>query len=185
MLTSTVTTLAPTQVLKIISPATNGAVLPYGSNSTYLVQALFSPTLVSSSTDFNVLINGVLQPATAYILRPTNSTSSNLNNLYYYWSTPPPGTNVIQVSYTNAIVPIGDTRSFIVAPPLKIAGLASNHQLLLWNSVPGVNYQVLATSNLAQPFQPIGTLLPSQGPTTSFYDGNPWTQKFYQILMAQ
>ena len=60
-------------------------------------------------------------------------------------------------------MPISDTRLVIVAPPLKISGLASNNQLLMWDSVPGVNYQVLATTNLSQPFQPISGSIPEPG----------------------
>jgi hypothetical protein len=48
-----------------------------------------------------------------------------------------------------------------------------------------VNYEVLATTNLTQPFQPISTIIPSQGTTTSFYDPNPEQQKFYEIEMVQ
>jgi hypothetical protein len=72
-----------------------------------------------------------------------------------------------------------------VLSPLVISGLGDNNQLVLWNSTPGVNYQVLATTNLAQPFQPISGIIPSQGTTTSFYDANPAPQKFYKIEMVQ
>jgi len=51
--------------------------------------------------------------------------------------------------------------------------------------VSGVDYQVFATTNLTQPFQPIGTPIPGQGSTTSFYDPNPAPQKFYEIQMVQ
>ena len=54
----------------------------------------------------------------------------------------------------------------------------------MWNSAPGLNYQVLATTNLAQPFQPVGTILPSQGATTSYYDPNPAPQKYYEIELV-
>jgi len=180
-----VNTLAPTQVVDIVSPATNGTVLTYSTNSTYLVQALFSPTLTSSANNFTVTINGALQPQSSYILRPTNSTSMNMKILYYYWNTPPPGTNVIQVSYTNSIAPITDTRSLTVVPPLTISGLVNNNQLILWGSAPGLNYQVLATTNLLQAFEPISDIIPSQGSTTSYYDSNPATQKFYEIKLVQ
>ena len=107
--------------------------------------------------------------------------------LYYNWYNPPVGTNVIEVVYTNSITPISDTRSVIVVPPLTISGLGGdNYQLVLWNSAPGVNYQVLATTNLSQPFQPISGTIPSQGTTTSYYDNNTNSlQKFYQIEMVQ
>jgi hypothetical protein len=97
------------------------------------------------------------------------------------------GTNVLLVVYsnTNTGVALSDTRTVIVLSPLVISGLGGNNQLVLWNSTPGVNYEVLATTNLAQPFQPISGIIPSQGTTTSFYDANPEPQKFYEIEMVQ
>jgi hypothetical protein len=79
---------------------------------------------------------------------------------------------------------LSDTRIVIVPPPLVISGLASNNQLLLWDSASGVNYQVLATTNLTQPFQPISGIIPGQGTTTSYYDPDPLPQKFYKIEMV-
>ena len=184
MLAATVNTLAPTQVVEISSPATNGTVLPYTNNLTYLVAACFSSSLTTSTNNFNVLINGLLQPQASYILRP-NGPCPGMKALYYNWNNPPPGTNIIQVIYTNAIAPISDTRSVIVAPPLVISGLGGNNQLILWDSAPGLYYQVFATTNLTQPFQPISDIIPSQGSTTSFYDPNPAQQKFYEIEMVQ
>jgi len=186
LLSTTVNTLAPDQVVEISSPATNGTVLPYSTNTTYLVSACFSPSLTTSASNFNVLINGVLQPQAAYILRPTGPCSS-MKVLYYDWNNPPAGTNLIQVIYTNAIPPISDTRLITVAPPLVISGLVSNSQYVLWSSVSGANYEVLATTNLTQPFQPISGIIPGQGSTTSFYDSdtNPEPQKFYEVEMVQ
>ena len=186
MLTAAVETLAPTQVVEISSPASDGTVLPYSSNTTYLVQACFSPSLASVATNFNLLINGILQPQSSYLLRPVGAVAgcTGRKSLLYNWNNPSPGTNLIQVIYTNAIPPIGDTRMVIVAPPLLISGLASNNQLVLWDSAPGVNYQVLATTNLTQPFQSVSDIIPSQGATTSFYDPNPAPQKFYEIEMV-
>jgi hypothetical protein len=70
-----------------------------------------------------------------------------------------------------------------VAPPLVISSLANNNQYLGWNSVSGLYYQVLATTNLAQPFQPVSGVIPSSGNSTYFYDQNPALQKFYQIQL--
>ena len=181
-LSATVNTLAPAQVVQIASPATNGTVLPYTTNMTYLISACFSSALTSAVTNFNVMINGVLQPQGSYILLP-NGICSGMKAFYYNWQNPAPGTNLIEVVYTNGAVPIGDSRSIIVSPPLKIAGLASNNQLVLWNSVPGVDYEVLATTNLTQPFQSISGAIPSQGSTTSWYDTAPAAQKFYQVVL--
>jgi glycosidase len=184
MLTATVTDAAPTQVVEISSPATNGMILNYSTNSTYLVSACFSSSLISATTNFNVLINGVLQPQANYILRPSGPCSG-MKAIYFNWNNPSIGTNLIQVIYTNAVVPIGDSRAVTVVPPLQISSLASNNQLILWNSAPGVNYQVLATTNLAQPFHVISDIIPGQGTTSSFYDPNPASQKFYEIQMVQ
>jgi glycosidase len=184
-LTVPVVTAAPTSVVQIVNPPTNGTLLTYTTNLTYLVQAGFSPSLTSSANNFNVLINGILQPQASYILRPTNNASGNLKILYYNWNNPSFGTNLVQVIYTNALVPIADARTVIAMPPLQISGLANHNQLLLWNSVSGVNYQVLATTNLTQPFQVISGIIPGQGATTSFYDTNPTSQKFYEIQLVQ
>lgn len=182
LLTSAVTTLAPTQYVAIASPPTNGVVLPYSTNTTYLLSACYSSTLATAATNFNLLINGVLQPSSAYILRP-NGLCTGMKAFYYNWSNPPLGTNVVQLIYTNNIPALIDTRSLVVAPPLRISGLSSNNQLVVWASAPGVNYQVLATTNLARPFQPISTVIPATGPSAYYYDPNPAPQKFYEIEM--
>ncbi len=186
MLTATVTTLAPVSVVQISSPATNGTVLTYATNSTYLVQACFSTALISATNSFNILINGVLQPQTSYIVRPPGalgpSVCPGLKSLTYNWNNPSLGTNLIQVIYTNGVV-ISDDRLVIVAPPLRISGLDNNNQLVVWDSAPGVNYQVLATTNLLLPFQVISGPIPGSGSSTVFYDPNPAAQKFYEIQM--
>ena len=181
-LTATVNTLAPQSVVTVSSPSTNGTVIPYATNSTYQIAACFSPSLSGLKTNFNVLINGVLQPQGAYILQ-ASGPCSGMKVLYYNWTNPQPGTNQIQVIYTNNVVPIGDTRNVVVTPPLKISGLESNNQLLMWGSVPGVEYQVLATTNLALPFTSISGTVPSQGTTSSYYDPNPSAQKYYKVVL--
>ena len=95
------------------------------------------------------------------------------------------GTNVLQMVYSNSItgVTLSDTRTVIVPPPLVISGLTSNNQLLIWDSAPGVNYQVLATTNLTQPFTPISGTIPGTGTSTYYYDylTTNTPQKFYEI----
>ena len=184
-LTRTANTAAPIQVVQISSPAVDGTVLTFTTNTTYLVQACFSASLASVTTNFTVLINGVLQPQASYILRPLNAVAAcpGKKSLNYNWNNPEMGTNVIQVIYTNAVSPIGDTRTVIVAPPLRISGLSDN-QLVVWDSAPGVNYRVLATTNLSEPFEPISDVIPSSGSSTYFYDPNPAQQKFYEIMIA-
>src|SRR5208283_574249 len=114
-----------------------------------------------------------------------------MNELFYQWKLSSPGTttgtNVIQLVYSNSStgVVLSATRTVIVAPPLTISGLADNNQYVVWNSAPGLTYQVWATTNLTQPFQPISGNIPSQGSTTTFYDTNPVPQKFYIIEEPQ
>jgi hypothetical protein len=118
-----------------------------------------------------------------------------MKTLQYNWNNPAIGTNVIQVSYTNTSSPnlsgqtISDTRIIIVAPPLKISGLTSSgqgNQTLIWDSVAGVTYQVLATTNLLQPFQNISGPVSGSGGSTFYYDSDTnAVQKFYQIQMLQ
>jgi glycosidase len=188
LLTVPVNALAPAQVVQFSSPAVDGTVLTYSTNTTYVLQACFTPALASAATNFNLFINGALQPSSSYIIRATGSLGPNvcpgLKSFTYNWNNPPLGTNFVQLIYTNALPPIMDSRSLTVAPPLRISGLANNNQLVVWDSAPGLTYQVLATTNLLQPFQVIGTV-PSSGSSTYFYDPNPAQQKFYQIQLEQ
>jgi hypothetical protein len=113
-----------------------------------------------------------------------------MRSLIYDWTTNSPGTttgsNVIQVVYSNnsAGLVLRDTRTVIVPPPLVISGLASNNQLVVWSSTPGVNYTVLATTNLSQPFTPVSGVIPANGLSTSYLDisnSPPAPLKFYEI----
>jgi hypothetical protein len=88
------------------------------------------------------------------------------------------------VIYTNSVI-LGDSRTVIVAPPLYISALSVN-QLVTWDSAPGVNYQVLATTNLSQPFEPISSIIQGSGASTFYFDDSaPVAQKFYKIQVVQ
>jgi alpha-amylase len=182
------TAVAPPTVY-ISSPATDGLVIPMASNTTYLIQACFTPTLDTNDPSlFNLTINSVLQPQSSYIFRPPGSISgcSGMRSLLYNWSGASPGTNIIQIVYSNssAGVLLSDTRTVIVPPPLVISSLSSNNQLIVWSSTPGVNYIVLATTNLSQPFIPLSGVVPANGFSTSYLDisnSPPAPQKFYEI----
>jgi alpha-amylase len=177
----------------ISSPATNGSVIPMASNTVYLILTCFTPTLDTNDPSlFNLTINGVLQPQSSYAFRPPGTVAecSGTRTLIYDWTTNSPGTtigsNVIQVVYSNssAGLVLSDTRTVIVPPPLAISGLASNNQSIVWSSTPGVNYTVLATTNLSQPFTPISGVIPANGLSTYYVDisnSPPAPQKFYEI----
>jgi hypothetical protein len=194
MLAATLNTLAPSQVVQFSSPPGNGSLITLTSNTTYLIRACYSSDLDTNNTSlFDLTINGVEQPQSSYILRPAGfnpagspPACSGMNSLFYFWSLSSPGTtlgsNVLQLVYTNSSTGLifSDAVTVLVAPPLMISGLAGNNQVS-WSSAAGVTYEVLATTNLSQPFQLVSTNILSQGSTTTFYDTNPAPQKFYEI----
>ena len=193
LLTATANTHAPQQTVQISSPVADGAIVAMTSHTTYLVQTCFTPALDTNDPGlFSLSINGVMQPSSSFFFGPAGAAGCpGMGSLFYNWTAASPGTvtgtNFLQIVYynSNTGVYLSDTRTVIVPPPLVISGLANNQQQILWDSAPGVNYQVLATTNLTQPFQPIGGITPSQGATTSFYDPDPAPQKFYEIEMVQ
>ena len=180
------TAAAPPSVY-ISSPATDGLVIPMGSNTTYLIQVCFTPALDTNNPSlFNLTINGMLQPQSSYIFRPPGAVAgcSGMRSLLYNWNGALPGSNTIQVVYSNNGVVLSGARTVIVPPPLAISGLASNNQTVVWSSTLGVNYTVLATTNLSQPFTPISGAIPANGRSTSYLDisnSPPAPQKFYEI----
>jgi alpha-amylase len=182
-------TAAASPSVHLSSPATDGLVIPMGSNTTYLILVCFTPSLDTNDPSlFNLNINGVLQPQSSYIFRPPGTVvaCNQMRALLYNWSGASTGTNIIQVVYSNssAGLVLSDTRTVIVPPPLVISGLAGNNQSVVWSSTPGVNYTVLATTNLSQPFAPISGVIPANGLSTSYLDisnSPPAPQKFYEI----
>ena len=115
-LTRTVQAAAPATVVEIGSPAADGAVLILNSTETYTIQTCFTPTLSYFSTNWSLLINGVLQPRSSYIFRPVGGVAGcpSMRSLLYVWANGISGTNVIQVVYTNGIT-LSDTRTVAVA----------------------------------------------------------------------
>ena len=178
------TAAAPPSV-QFSSPATDGVVI--SSNVTYLIRICFTPLLTSSNTSwFQLTINGLLQPSANFILQPVGAVGgcTGLRSLLYNWTTATPGTNILHVVFSNSVAVLNDARTVIVAPPLVITGLTSNAQQVVWSSTPGVNYRVLAATNLAQPFTPISGTISANSLTTSFLDVSnapPAAQKFYEI----
>lgn len=186
-LTRSVNTVAPTNVVSISNPSTDGAIITMGTGDNFPIQTCYTGTLDTNNiTLFSIYINGVFQPR-----RESNGTpnyfitgtgcGTGMRMLTYNWSGASVGTNQIQVVYTNGIT-LSDTKTVIIAPPLLITGLANNNQLLVWDSAPGVNYQVLATTNLTQPFEPVSNIIPGAGASTYFFDNSPSVpQKFYEV----
>ena len=178
-------TAAAPPVVQFSSPATDGLVI--SNNATYLVQVCFTPTLTTNGANlFQLTINGILQPSASYILRPPGAVAGcpGYRSLLYNWNTTNAGTNYLSVVFSNSAAVLNAARTVIVAPPLVITGLTGNAQRVVWSSTPGVNYTVLATTNLLQPFAPVSGVIPADGLTTSFVDisnAPPAPQKFYEI----
>jgi glycosidase len=175
--------------VSISSPAADGMVIPLASNTTYLIVACFSPTLDTNDPSlFNLTINGVLQAQSSYIFRPPGVVAgcSEMRSLLYNWNGASPGTNIIQLVYSNSGngLVLSDTRTVIVPPPPVISGLAGNDRSVVWSSTPGASYTVLATTNLSQPFTAISGIVPANGLSTSYLDVSnspPAPEKFYEI----
>jgi hypothetical protein len=95
-----------------------------------------------------------------------------------------PGTNAILVTLTNNIS-LSDSRNVIVANPVfDISGITpqSLGGSIVWDSVPGVNYQVWATTDLSIPMAPISGVISASGSSTFFSDPAPDPlHKFYRI----
>jgi hypothetical protein len=68
---------------------------------------------------------------------------------------------------------------------LRITGLENGHQLIVWDSISNINYQVLATTNLNSPMLPISPIIPANGSSTFYFDNNPdAANKFYRIQVV-
>ena len=195
-LTRTVNTAAPTNVLAISSPAADGQTLYLGSNSTYPIQACFSQSLDTNNLNlFSIFINGVLQPRRDAGFNPLYSISPagaspcgpGLRTLSYTWSNAVPGTNVIQVTFSNAVV-LNDTRTVnVVNPTFDITSVSpgGSGNLVVWDSISNLDYQVWATTNLQIPMAPISGVIPATGPSAFYFDSSPDpTNEFYRIELV-
>jgi alpha-amylase len=128
----------------------------------------------------------LLTPDTYKLTVLSATTSTVLAN----WTGPLAGTpgspiqmfaafNIGTGSYQNAY--FNNLEIFAAGPVVTING---SNETILWSSTPKDNYEVLATTNLAQPFQPISGIITATGLSTSYTDisnSPPAAQKFYKI----
>ena len=209
-LVRTVQTRAPAVALSISQPSQEGAILVVVTNQTVTLQACFTSSLATTESNrFSVLVNGALQPRSGYLLQ-ASGCAAGFRSLYHALSALAPGTNRIQVVYSNNIV-LSASRSVVIARPgdsdgdgmtdyqeiiagtnpydpksvLRITGIENGNQLLSWEGVANVRYQVLMTTNLAEPMAPISGLLPGQPGTMTHSDTTArQSGKYYRLKVV-
>ncbi|HTR43559.1 MAG TPA: hypothetical protein VMH87_18255, partial [Pseudomonadales bacterium] len=178
---------APTQYVTISNPSQDGQVVTLPNGAPFTIQACFTTNLLNNPSNFWIFINGAFQPRgqnnSLYTIGGSGC-GPGMQMISYNWQNPVIGTNSIEVLYSNTTATvISDMKSVIIARSLQITSLTGNNQLN-WSSAPGLNYEVLATTNLNDPFEPISGVIPSQGTSTSYTDQtytNTIPQKFYEI----
>ncbi|HZQ47264.1 MAG TPA: hypothetical protein VFC07_09660, partial [Verrucomicrobiae bacterium] len=192
-LTRNINTAAPAQVLTISKPATDGQTLILRPADNYTIQACFSQSLDTTNLNyFSVYINGVLQPrqatngAALYAIGGS-ACGYGLSTMSYKWSGASPGTNIIEVDFTNGAVSLSATRTVnVINPVFNITSFSPSPSgnLLVWNSILNEFYQVWATTNLNLPMAPISPLISANGASTFFFDSAPsLTNEFYEVRL--
>jgi hypothetical protein len=193
-LTTSDSAAAATKYLDISNPSQNGQIVTLPGGSAFTIQACFTTNLLTGINNsqapnyFSIFINGVFQPRALngdfYTIGGTGC-STGMRLLSYNWNDPTQGSNNIQVVFSNTTATVvSDTKAVIIGQPLQITSVSPTDQLIVWASTSGVNYEVLATTNLSQPFEPISGIVPSQGTSTFFNDtanDPPVAEKFYEI----
>ena len=79
---------------------------------------------------------------------------------------------------------LAGTDPFDADSALRITELANGNQLVVWASVSGRNYQVLATTNLFYLMQVISPVIQASGESAFYFDNAPDAHsKFYRVQL--
>ena len=189
-LTTAVNADASTKYIEISNPSLNGQVVTLSGGAPFPIQACFTTNLPSNTNPnfYYIYVNGVFQPRASggnfYTIGGSGCTTG-MRMLSFNLYNPIIGSNVIQVVYSNTTANVvSDTKTVIISQPLQITTVSPGNQLIVWASTYGVDYLVLATTNLSQPFEPISGVIPGQGTSTYYNDtanDPPAAQKYYEI----
>ncbi len=209
-LTRTVSTFAPQSVLYVSAPATDGMILTLNAGANYAIRNCYSTNLPASSVYYSIYLNGQLLPRANYTFL-NSGCAVGFRSVNYLANGLVPGTNVVFVTYTNSPVYLEDTRTFVVVRPgdsdgdgmsdynetlagtdpynpgsiLRITELANGNKLVVWDSVAGRTYRVLATTDIAAPMQVISSPIQAGGPSTFYFDtASEASNKFYRIQLV-
>jgi hypothetical protein len=187
-LTSSFTAAAPVKYINIANPLQSGQIVTLSTGAPFNIQACFTTNIPSQVTNFYIYVNGVFQPrasSTNLYTIGTGGCGTGMRMLSYNWLNPVIGTNWIEVMYSNTPATVVSAfSSVIITQPLQITTMSPGNQFIVWASAPGLDYQVLATTNLEIPFEPISGVIPSQGLSTFYNDytiSSKVPQKFYEI----
>ena len=71
----------------------------------------------------------------------------------------------------------------LLVNPAWIPELSWQGNLLDWNSISGLNYQVWTTTNLSRPFTAIGQVITGSGPTLQFTNVSTDSTRFYRVQL--
>jgi hypothetical protein len=59
----------------------------------------------------------------------------------------------------------------------------SGSSVVIWTSVPGKNYQVWTTTNLAVPFSPLSGIITASGLTTCYTNSPADVARYYRVQL--
>jgi Alpha amylase, catalytic domain len=164
--------------------------------------------------NYTLKIDGVTQTNSDFVFGTSILCGNGYNSLSYRWANIPAGPHVIEAIFTGSVV-LTDTRTInVIYPPapgqdsdndgmsdinegvagtdpndstslLRITELANGNQLVVWDSVAGKNYQVLATTNLTAPLMIISPVIQASSSSSFYFDSTPdATNKFYRIQLV-